>query len=158
MKILLLFLTVTIILSCSESSDKRRYNPLEKGVNKSTTSYDSLYKSFDCNSSVADSQIIHLEIVIDSTLKEYIKELEISKKDTTVVNPLIELFREQYNSYKSILTSESELIYWSYGKASLTGERIVASTCYYLKKLQEKYFFIKALHEKIQGTLLNLPM
>lgn len=118
--------------------------------------YDSLYFSIECDDKESEIDSKQLEQRIDSLLSSLLAELRKSKIDTTIVNPLIEVLEFQQNKYKAEAASSADLIFWSYGVASMTGERVVARKCYYLKELQRKFSLISAASEKIHGTVINL--
>lgn len=89
-------------------------------------------------------------------LSKLILDLEQSGKDSIRVNPLIEFAEFERANYKPTITNSANLIYWSYGSTSMTGERVVARDCYYLKVLGERGDFYLAIIEKVNGTLINL--
>ena len=118
--------------------------------------YDSLYVSIECEESEYEEKKKSIEMQIDALLDTLQIQLKRCNKDSTRVNPLIELLAKERYSYKSDIGKSAELVFWSYGVASMTGERVVAEKCYYLRELNNRYYFYLAICEKIKGTLLNM--
>ncbi|MFT3823155.1 MAG: hypothetical protein QM731_04510 [Chitinophagaceae bacterium] len=117
-------------------------------------SYDSLYNSMECEDEGAEDKASAIIKRTDSLLSSLIIQLRDCQKDTVLINPLLVLLERGQQSYKAEAETAAELIYWSYGTASMTGERVVAKKCCYLKELEKKLSFYMAINEKIHGTII----
>ncbi len=120
------------------------------------SAYDSLYTSIECDDNKIEVRTKQLENKIDNLLSSLQLDLQKSNKDTSLTNPILELLRVEKKNYKSNIETSADLVFWSYGVASMTGERVIARKCFYLKELQSKENFYLSIADKIRGTLINL--
>lgn len=118
--------------------------------------YDSLYNTFECEDDDINISAKLLESELDSLLVNFQKDLRKSNKDTSLINPLLELLLEEQKQYKLNIKNSADMIYWSYGVASMNGERKVARNCFYLKELQRKKILYLSIINKVKGSLLDL--
>lgn len=156
------------LFSCGEHKNNDKYSDtsdtsksilsVDSSINKHVhvTSYDSLYASIECDDNKIEERTKQLENEIENLLYSLQSELQKSNKDTLRTNPIIELLQKEKKNYKPNIETSADLIFWSYGVASMTGERVIARKCFYLKELQRKKNFYLSITDKIRGALLNL--
>lgn len=78
-----------------------------------------------------------------------------SKLDSIRKNAFITILKNSDSSFNNFFISESDLIFWSYGSTSTTGERRVSANCYYLHLLKNRMELMKFLLSKIQSTAIQ---
>jgi hypothetical protein len=143
----------------SSSSDSGKIGlSVDSSINKQVQGniYDSLYTSVECDDNKIELRTKQLENEIDSLLSYLQSDLQKSNKDTLLTNPIVELLQTEKKNYKSNIETSADLIFWSYGVASMTGERVVARKCFYLRELQKKKVFYLSIADKVRGSLINL--
>lgn len=161
------FYLVLLIFSCERKNNDSPSSASDVGklvlsedssINKHVhgTVYDSLYTSIECNDNKIEERTKQLENEIDSLLASLREDLHKSNKDTSLTNPILELLEVEKKNYKSSIETSADLIFWSYGVASMTGERVVARKCFYLIELQRKKNFYLSIVDKVSGALINL--
>jgi hypothetical protein len=116
--------------------------------------FDNLLKEIDCDDTNYEKDMKGLKKNIEEQLNSMIKRLLAFKKDTIRSKPLIAALTSELKTYESEIDNEASMLFWSYGVASMQGERVVSRNCYYLTALRRKRAFIKAINEKIEGSLL----
>jgi hypothetical protein len=149
--VLLIFLFSLISCHDGEKVDSVVYDRRQDSANDR---FDRLFEAIECDDK--DIDVSKLEGSIDSLLFTLADRLQKSGKDSTMVNPLVDLIHLERKTYQSSAIQESELVFWSYGVAAMNGERVVARDCFYYRALQRKWQFYLAIEDKVDGTFLGL--
>ena len=124
-------------------------NQLLKKTEVLRTPFDSLMSLIDCDDSNYDKKIAFLKRDIEFKLSSMINKLTASKLDTKRSAPLISLLKIELKTYDESVENEASILFWSYGIASMQGERVTSRRCLYLRSLRRKQFFISAINEKV---------
>lgn len=164
MKVLIHFTLMLLLLSAVAFEKKRwKYSDANTKTGSlnvwqekkgDTDDWEKLLKSLDCNDANYEKDRQALKKSIEFQLNSMIKKLSLYKKDTMRSKPLIAALNQELKTYEATISNEASMLFWSYGVASMQGERVVSRNCYYLTALRKKLTFIKALSQKMESSFL----
>ena len=143
MKLSLLFISIAVVYISCDTKEK---------INQKSEvafTYDSLYKKIECDDSKFEIESKILEDSIRNYISEQLNNLENKISDTVILKSVDEVFKEESENFTQRATKEADLIFWSYGVASYTGERKVAKNCYYLQELKRRFGLYKMLFNNL---------